>query len=99
MKWVTNIVLLLLVIVFIGAGVLLRVDNPDPVSVRFLNFESPSIPVFWWLLGSLLAGVGVGFALAFVGFLRGKYTERQLRRELNLNKEELHRIRTLSLHD
>ena len=99
MKWVTNILLLLLAILCVGLGVLLRIDNPDLVSIRFLNFVSPAIPVFWWLLGSLLAGIGVGFAIAFLGFVRGKYTERQLRRELNLNKEELHRIRTLSLHD
>ena len=45
-------------------AVLLHIDNADPVHLRFLTFESPALPLFWWLLASLVAGVGIGFVCA-----------------------------------
>ena len=99
MKWITNFLLFLLLVLLVLTAALLLIDNPTPIELHFLNLSTPAIPIFWWLLIALVCGIGVGFAIAFGGFVRGKFAERQLRRELNLNKEELHRIRTLSLHD
>ena len=45
-------------------AVLLHIDNADPVRVRFLAFESLALPLFWWLLASFAAGVGIGFLCA-----------------------------------
>ena len=99
MRRLKNLLWILLALLLAAMSALLLIDNPTPVSLRFLNFATPPVPVFWWLLATLIIGIAVGFALCFVGFVRGKVTERQLRRELDQNKQELHRIRTMSLHD
>ena len=51
-------------LVVVVLAILLHIDNADPVALRFLNFASPSLPVFWWLLSSFVAGVGIGFFCA-----------------------------------
>ena len=45
-------------------AVLLHIDNADPVRLRFLAFETVALPLFWWLLASFVAGVGIGFLCA-----------------------------------
>lgn len=45
-------------------AILLHIDNADPVAVRFLTFASPTLPLFWWLLASFAAGVGIGYLCA-----------------------------------
>ena len=31
-------------------------DNSDPVTLKFLDWESDVLPLAWWVLGSFLAG-------------------------------------------
>lgn len=99
MSWLKNLLWILLAVFLAGMSALAFIDNPTPVSLRFLGLETPPVPVFWWLLGALIIGTVGGFVLCLGGFVRGKVTQRQLRRELDQNKQELHRIRTMSLHD
>ena len=99
MRWFKNLLVALAIIALVGVSALLLMDNSTPLSLRFLNVQTPAIPVFWWLLMALVIGVCLGAGLSAIGFIRIKFKERQLRRELDQNKEELHRIRTMTLHD
>ena len=45
-------------------ALLLHIDNADPVRLRFLTLASPALSLFWWLLASFAAGVGIGFLCA-----------------------------------
>lgn len=66
-------------------AILLQIDNAEPVTVRFLTFVSPAWPLFWWLLAAFLAGLATGLVCCSFGFVRGKLTERRLRRSLPEN--------------
>ena len=56
--------LALVALVTLLLAVLLHIDNAEPVHLRFLTFESPTLPLFWWLLAAFVAGVGIGFLCA-----------------------------------
>lgn len=53
-------------------GVVLGIDNHTPITLRFLNKESPQLALFWWLYAAFLIGALVGCTLCSLGFVRGK---------------------------
>ncbi len=59
-------------------AVLLHIDNAEPVHVRFLTLESPALPLFWWLLASFAAGVGIGFLCTLPRRLRKPRSHRRI---------------------
>ena len=69
-------------LVVVILAILLQIDNAEPVTVRFLTFASPAWPLFWWLLAAFLLGLATGLVCCSLGFVRGKLTERRLRRSL-----------------
>ena len=76
-------------VVLILFGMVLAIDNHTPVTLRFLNKESPELAVFWWLYAAFLFGALVGFALCSLGFVRGKLQERRLESSLARREREL----------
>ncbi|MDE0692712.1 MAG: LapA family protein [Gammaproteobacteria bacterium] len=61
-------------------AVLLHIDNAEPVQVRFLTLESAALPLFWWLLASFAAGVGIGFLCTLPRRLRKPRSHRRIDR-------------------
>ena len=80
-------------VVLILLGVVLGIDNHTPITLRFLNKESPELAVFWWLYTAFLLGALVGFALCSLGFVRGKLNERRLKGTLAQRDRELAELR------
>ena len=74
-------------------GGVLYVDNHTPITLRLLDRESPALPVFVWLYAAFATGATVGFALCFLGFVRGKLEQRRLQRALRDQDRELNRVR------
>ncbi len=66
---------------------LLLADNATPVSLRLLNYETPPVPVFWWLLATLILGFAVGAAQCIGGHFRRNAVERKLRRGLGRSQD------------
>ena len=93
MTWLKMIALASLLLALVLLGVLLAVDNNDPVSLRFLGWASPRLAVFWWLYVAFLGGALVGFALCAFGFMRVKLTERRLKRTIAERDRELARLK------
>ncbi len=89
---VKAILLAVILVALALVGALLWLDNHTPVRLRFLNLESPELAVFWWLLVAFLGGVGVGFGLFSLGFVRGRLNERRLKRSLLERDRELDRL-------
>ena len=85
------IVAVVLAVVILGG--VLYVDNHTPVALRLLDRESAELPVFIWLYAAFATGAAVGFALCFVGFVRGKLEQRRLQRTLRDQDRELNRLR------
>ena len=80
MAWLKSALVLLLLLALVLLGLLLGVDNDTPVVLRFLNRESPELPVLWWLFGAFLAGTLAGLLICGLGRVRSKLGERRLQR-------------------
>ncbi len=82
MRPLKTVLTILLGICLVAISALLLADNATPVSLKLLNYETPPVPVFWWLLTALVLGFVAGTAQCIVGHFRHNAVERKLRREL-----------------
>ncbi len=73
--------------------------NQDPVSLRFLNWETPAYSVFWFLLGAFLSGLLLGLLGITVLTTRLSLKNRKLTRQLGDAEQELHKVRNLTLQE
>ncbi|MCY4128917.1 MAG: lipopolysaccharide assembly protein LapA domain-containing protein [Gammaproteobacteria bacterium] len=64
------------------------VYNPDPLSLKLLNWQSMSLPISVWLLGAFtLGGIG-GILLCAGGYFKGKAAQKDLKLELERQQVE-----------
>ena len=87
MRRLKTLVALFAGICLVAISALLLADNATPVSLKLLNYETPPVPVFWWLLAALAVGFAGGAAQCIVGHFRHNAVERKLRRELGRNQK------------
>ena len=92
MRWLVRLIYLVILIFFGLFGTLLI--NQEAVSVKFINWQSPEYDLFWWLLGSVLLGIFIGWLMSSTWLLRSKLNERRERREKNQVKNELEAAQT-----
>lgn len=93
MRFVKGLAIVAVGLVVVILGGVLYVDNHTPVPLRLLDRESPALPVFVWLYAAFATGAMAGFALCFLGFVRGKLEQRRLQRALRDQHRELDRLR------
>lgn len=86
MRRLKTLVWLFAGICLVAISALLLADNATPVSLKLLNYETPPVPVFWWLLAALVVGFAGGAAQCIGGHFRRNAVERKLRRELGRNQ-------------
>ena len=94
--------LIVLVVLFLGAAVISAVafiDNETAVSLRFLQWQTPVISIYWWLLLSLFVGFLLGNLVSYTGSFKIRLSERKARRELVNTEQELQRLKDLSLRE
>lgn len=73
--------------------------NQSQVALKFLNWTTPEVSVFWWLLLAFFGGVmisAIGFGLVS---LRLRIRQRSLNRQLEASHRELEKLRSLPLQD
>ena len=87
-----NLVLIAMLLVIVLAGVLLGIDNQTPMTLKFLDRETPEWPLFWWLCAAFGLGALVGLGLCSAGLLRGRVKQRRLRRTLRQREAEIDRL-------
>ena len=92
MRWLVRLIYLVILIFFALFGTLLI--NQEAVSVKFINWQSPEYDLFWWLLGSVLLGIFIGWLMSSTWLLRSKLNERRERKEKNQVKNELEAAQT-----
>ncbi len=89
MKRLKTLLWFFVAICLAAISALLLADNATPVSLRVLNYETPPVPVFWWLLATLILGFAAGAAQCIGGHFRRNAVERKLRRDLG-NRQDSH---------
>ena len=87
MRGLKTLLTLFVTICLAAISALLLADNATPVSLRLLNYETPPVPVFWWLLAALILGFAAGAAQCIGGHFRRNAVERKLRRELGRSRD------------
>ncbi len=92
-RWLRNIVLAVVLLGVIAIGLILGIDNQTPMTVRFLNYQGPQWPSFWWLLAAFGSGTLLGLALCAASLLRNRVSQRRLRRSLRRSELELDQLR------
>ena len=64
------------------------VYNPDPLTLRLLNWQTMSLPISVWLLGAFtLGGIG-GILLCAGGYFKGRAAQKDLKLELERQQSE-----------
>ena len=87
MRGLKTLLTLFVAICLAAISALLLADNATPVSLRLLNYETPPVPVFWWLLATLILGFAAGAAQCIGGHFRRNAVERKLRRDLGRSRD------------
>jgi uncharacterized membrane protein YciS (DUF1049 family) len=82
MRALRTLVIALLFVLAVLLGVLAFVDNSSAVALEFLEWKTPTLSLYWWLLGTLVIGITIGWLGASVTVVRAKVAERRATREL-----------------
>ncbi|SFX62111.1 LapA family protein [Marinospirillum alkaliphilum] len=87
--------LMILALLVLGIWFTLRNQQQVPLDLLFIRLPENSLAL--WLILSLIAGVLLGSLLMLPWLTRCKARILQQERQLKLQKEELHKLRTLTL--
>ena len=69
----------ILFVAVIMLGALAMIDNQDRVALKFLEWQTPELSIYWWLFLALALGFLLGWSLAGVANLRRRAMVRQTR--------------------
>ena len=87
LTWIKRLLVVMCFLGLAGVGLILSMDNMNPIALKFLSYDTSPYPLFVWLIGGFLLGFSLGFIVASVGFFRNMATSTKLRKELNLAQE------------
>jgi len=73
-----KLVLALLVLAVVAVVLIFTLENQSPVSLVFLGYNLPNIPVSVLMVAALLIGALIGPALAVVLLWRGRYRHKRI---------------------
>jgi|AACY02.3.fsa_nt_gi Protein of unknown function (DUF1049). len=90
--------LALLVVLFLFF-LLVGYENSEPATLGLLDWRTPPIPVFYWVVGSLAVGGVTGFALAGGFGVRRGLEARRMRKELEATQREIRDLRQIALEE
>ncbi len=99
MSWLWKV---LLGVLFVGVtllGLLAMMDNDTQVSLHFLEWKTPELSIYWWLLTAMLINALLGWTASAAASVRTRLAQRQTRRELTQSRDEVKRLRNVSFED
>lgn len=89
MRWLWNLVLLLIFVTLVLFSAIAYFDNTQSVALHFLEWYTPAYSIYWWLLAALTLGFICGSLIIYIGSVSLRMSERKSRRELLKLKQEL----------
>ncbi|MBE0506210.1 MAG: LapA family protein [Marinospirillum sp.] len=97
MQLFKSLLTFLLVLALLVLGIWFTLRNQHPVPLDLLFIQLPENSMALWLILSLICGVLLGCLLMLPWLTRCKTHNLQVERQLKHQKEELHKLRTLTL--
>lgn len=79
--------LLVFLLVLIGAS-----DNSSAVSLVFLDYGTPELPIAWWILLAFAAGTLLGWVMSLGGTVRSRVTTMKVKKELSKSNAALEKV-------
>ena len=97
MAWLLKLLLAVLaVLVFLLAALAV---NQQEITLQFLRWQTPTLSVFWWLLGAFGGGLLLGLLGITVVSTRQRLKNRSLAKRLAQAEDELHQVRNMTLQE
>ena len=91
MKWISRLFwFLLLAAMFLLA---LLTVNQQKVELTFLDWQTPELSVFWWLLIAFGVGLSLGLIAAMINSTKHSLRHRRANKELKARDKELDALR------
>jgi lipopolysaccharide assembly protein A len=89
-----------LILVFV-ASISFAYFNSTPISIALGNWVLPAQPVSVWIIAAFVVGgvLGLLLGLGFIRMRRSQSQIQQLKKELSKEKQEVERLRALSMKD
>lgn len=97
MKLIKKLLLAVLMLCILAVGILLGMDNQQPITLRFLDWQTPETSLYFWLLISLAIGFLAGSLLSAVGLMKQALRIRKLENLLTQSKQQVQNIQTQKL--
>ena len=97
MKTFGRLLFYLILVVVLLFWTVFTVYNPDPLTLKFIKWQTMSLPISVWLLGAFtLGGIG-GILLCAGGYFKGKAVQKDLKLELERQQVEEEQSRDHSI--
>ncbi|NLW05772.1 MAG: DUF1049 domain-containing protein [Pseudomonadaceae bacterium] len=96
MKLIKSLFTLVLVLALLLLGIWFTLRNQQPVPLDLLFLKLPENSLALWLILSLITGLVLGVLLMLPRFASHKAKLLSQERQLKQQKEELHKLRTLT---
>lgn len=96
MKTLGRLLFYLILVLVLLFWTVFTVYNPEPLTLKLLNWQSMSLPISVWLLGAFTLGGLGGILLCAGGYFKGKAAQRELKLELERQQVEDGQLRDQS---
>lgn len=96
MKLIKSLLSLALALAILLLGIWFTLRNQQPVPLDLLFIKLPENSLALWLILSLITGLSLGLLLMLPWLANYKAKMLNLERQLKQQKEELHKLRTLT---
>jgi len=93
MKWISRLFWLLLLVAAFALALL--TVNQQQVHLQFLDWQTPQLSVFWWLLIAFAVGITLGLLPALINSAKHIMQTRRLNKALKAKDKEIAQLRDL----
>lgn len=93
MAYLKRILFTLLVLVAAAIALLAAADNSEEVALQFLQYQSPVLPISWWMLLAFVIGVLFGYLVNLISNTRLRLDARRANKTAASRTRELDEAR------
>lgn len=94
LRWLAFIIFAIVVLVFGMLAV-----NQDSVSLRLLDWQTPQISVFFWLLAAFALGLSAGIVGMMLSGVKHRLERRKLNKTLETRNKEIAALKAVAPQD